>query len=325
MSKEKIEKQKIDFKEFLNRGNQFLAIEGVDCSGKGQITKLIEKNGIRGVQVKRVDFPQYDLPSGKLIESYLNGDLGNYIGYFKEPIAGVETASEWHAVMSGRFEHAITEIDFVAGLYSLNRIEWFKRNRIDPDTIYVFDRFSYSNAIHHLGNLVNWMSREDGAADLMRIWWRESPDRKEVPFENWKLQRIYNACTTLYEKWLSYEYTQGVPSVYTFLLSIDEMHVMERINARKETKHEGRDILETQYGIHNACDFVNLSLYAQLHQDLTAAAIVPVEEFKQNNQDIADYISAVYSSAVVNDVDTEDLGDFVAAVEDDDEDLEEDE
>lgn len=56
----------------------FLAFEGVDASGKNSQTKMLEEYlKSEGYLVKRIGFPQYERPIGKVIASYLKGDYGD--------------------------------------------------------------------------------------------------------------------------------------------------------------------------------------------------------------------------------------------------------
>ena len=57
----------------MNKG-RIIVIEGTDCSGKETQTKLlVEKLENRGLKVKRISFPMYDTPTGKMIGACLLG------------------------------------------------------------------------------------------------------------------------------------------------------------------------------------------------------------------------------------------------------------
>lgn len=61
-----------------NYRSPFIVIEGTDGSGKGTQTDMLE-NRIQaaGLDVVKFDFPRYGQPSAKLVEAYLNGELGD--------------------------------------------------------------------------------------------------------------------------------------------------------------------------------------------------------------------------------------------------------
>lgn len=57
-----------------NKKGKLIVIEGTDCSGKETQTKLlVEKLEKEGMKVKRLAFPVYDSPTGKIIGSCLLG------------------------------------------------------------------------------------------------------------------------------------------------------------------------------------------------------------------------------------------------------------
>jgi len=56
----------------------FIQVEGTDGSGKTlQTTLLAERLKEDGHSVQEISFPQYGSPSAKMIEQYLNGELGS--------------------------------------------------------------------------------------------------------------------------------------------------------------------------------------------------------------------------------------------------------
>jgi len=57
--------------------NKFIAIEGVDGTGKATQTKLLKEYlESKGNQVATFSFPRYGEPSARLVEAYLQGELG---------------------------------------------------------------------------------------------------------------------------------------------------------------------------------------------------------------------------------------------------------
>ena len=284
-------------KDMFNDNNRFLAVEGVDCTGKGSITQLIEKKGlgVDGIKVKRVDFPQYDLPSGAMIKAYLNGQYGNY-ARFLSSVPG-ETAIDWVSIAMGRLERLVKDIRFVMSLYALNRIEYFKTTELEPDTVYVFDRFSYSNIIHHVSALYAFYDYCAGD-ELTQIHWRMFQSHDGEPFGDFKDRVIRNKMRDEHAGIYKYEMNNGVPFPYSFLLLLDEHHILERLEKRKETKHEGDDILEHKDAIHRACEFLTPRNY-DFHSN-NGLVLIPVSAFGYDNDSIADTIIELYKVAVFN-------------------------
>ncbi len=68
---------------------KFIAIEGIDGSGKGEQFKLLLKRLKReGFRVATFDFPQYGKPSAFFVERYLNGRYGGWreVGPYKASV-----------------------------------------------------------------------------------------------------------------------------------------------------------------------------------------------------------------------------------------------
>lgn len=282
--------------EMVGYNNQFISIDGVDCSGKGSITQIIEKKGIDNVKIKRVDFPQYDLSSGAMIKSFLNGDEAfDYTKYMQiVGPAGLHPV-EWHAILSGRFDKLIDMVEFISRIYSINRIEYFMKNNIEPNTIYIFDRFQYSNVIHQFSNIASYLI--DGEAkDLFAIRWRASKEYRDFTYQEFVKEFVYKTLDSLIYKMLNFEKRYGVPDAYKFLLLIEEAEVLDRISKRKESKHEGIDILEKNDSIHRACKFVNntdIDFHIQ-----HGCVPISLAQFNYDNEAVADYIINSYKQAV---------------------------
>lgn len=112
----------------------FVALEGVDCAGKGTMAKKVVKAlehtpELEGTNIHLVSFPDYELLSGQMIKKYLNGDYKS-------------------------FGHGYWDMRFFAGLYTANRQEYFRLNDVDKHGIYIFDRYIYSNVTHQLPKIV---------------------------------------------------------------------------------------------------------------------------------------------------------------------------
>ena len=53
---------------------KLIVVEGTDCSGKEtQTTKLVERLRKENIKVKRLSFPMYESPTGKIIGACLLG------------------------------------------------------------------------------------------------------------------------------------------------------------------------------------------------------------------------------------------------------------
>ncbi len=68
---------------------KFIAIEGIDGSGKGEQFKLLLRRLKReGFRVATFDFPQYGKPSAFFVEQYLNGRYGGWreVGPYKASV-----------------------------------------------------------------------------------------------------------------------------------------------------------------------------------------------------------------------------------------------
>ena len=103
----------------------------LDGSGKATQTKLLfEKLNDRGMNVRRLEFPDYDSPSSALVKMYLGGEFGN-----KPEDVNAYAASAFYAV------------DRIAGFLK----DW-KRD-YQGDTVFLSDRYATSNLIYQMSKL----------------------------------------------------------------------------------------------------------------------------------------------------------------------------
>jgi dTMP kinase len=59
---------------------RLIVIDGLNGSGKqSQTEMLVSRLNAEGILAKRVDFPQYDSESGKLVKRYLSGEFGENV------------------------------------------------------------------------------------------------------------------------------------------------------------------------------------------------------------------------------------------------------
>lgn len=60
-----------------NKKGKLIVFEGTDCSGKStQINLLIKKLIDEGKKTRTLDFPNYSIPTGRVVRSYLDGEFG---------------------------------------------------------------------------------------------------------------------------------------------------------------------------------------------------------------------------------------------------------
>ena len=300
-------------KDMVTPQTQFLAVEGVDCTGKGSITELIEKMGlgIDGIKVKRVDFPQYDLPSGQMILEYLNGKYGDPASLLEQ--VPEDSPEKWLAMVAGRSNSLLKKVNYIASLYSLNRIEYFMMNEPEPDTVYVFDRYAYSNAIHQLSLLYDFYKHRQGSQLIEAYWVMHNNIRKQrVSFAEFHEKYLSELLMSTYGEWMSHEVDMGVPLAFEVLLTLDHFSVFERLKKRKNQKHAGSDILEEHPAITRACNFVDE--YSEFG-DINGVVEIDVKECDENNKLIAQSIIELYKTFLVNGVTPETVHDFIDSEE----------
>ena len=111
---------------------KLIVIDGLDGSGKGPQTRLLEKYLLdKGIDAKRIDFPRYGSVGCSLVESYLKGDLG------KDP-------SDTNAFASSLF--------FGMDRYYSYRTEWGEFYKKEGSVV-LCDRYTTANAVHQLSKL----------------------------------------------------------------------------------------------------------------------------------------------------------------------------
>lgn len=140
----------------MDRG-KIIVIEGTDCSGKETQTKLlVEKLEGIGKKVKRVSFPMYDSPTGKLIGACLLG----------KPEMCQELLKDNHSFFpeGGGNIDSLAAIDLYAAdrRYNLPKIN----KLLDEGYIVIIDRYVASNMAHRGGLLEN---RKDRLAIYKKI------------------------------------------------------------------------------------------------------------------------------------------------------------
>ena len=111
---------------------KFIVIDGMDGSGKHtQLTRLADHLTGEGRRVRTLSFPHYHTPGCVLVEEYLSGRFGD-----KPGDTNAYTASLFYAM--DRF-------------YSY-KTDW-QKDKEDPDTILLSDRYTTANAVHQAAKL----------------------------------------------------------------------------------------------------------------------------------------------------------------------------
>ncbi len=111
---------------------KFIAIDGLDGSGKGtQSELLVQRLQKEGKRVRVLSFPVYESDSSTFVRMYLEGKLGS-------------KPSDTNAYAASMF--------FAADRYVSYKTDW-KRDIDDPDTIVVANRYTTANAVHQLSKL----------------------------------------------------------------------------------------------------------------------------------------------------------------------------
>ena len=137
----------------MERG-KIIVIEGTDCSGKETQTKLlVEKLEHIGKKVKRISFPMYDTPTGKIIGACLLG----------KPDMCHDLLKDNHSFFAegGGNVDSLTAIDLYAAdrRYNLPKINTL----LDEGYIVIIDRYVASNMAHRGGLL-------EKRADRLKIY-----------------------------------------------------------------------------------------------------------------------------------------------------------
>ena len=130
----------------MNSNGKIIVIEGTDCSGKETQTRLlVEKLEAMGKKVKRISFPMYDTPTGKIIGACLLGKPEMCNSYLKED-HGFFPEGGWNV-------DSLAAIDLYAAdrRYNLPKI----KELLNDGYIVIIDRYVASNMAHRGGLLEN--------------------------------------------------------------------------------------------------------------------------------------------------------------------------
>lgn len=124
---------------------KFIAIDGLDGSGKGTQSELLVKRlEAEGKRVRVLSFPVYENDSSIFVRMYLEGKLG-------------DKPSDTNAYAASMFFGADRYVSYVT--------DW-KKDIDDPDTVVVANRYTTANAVHQLSKL----PREEWEGFLSWLW-----------------------------------------------------------------------------------------------------------------------------------------------------------
>jgi len=111
---------------------KLIVLEGLDGSGKGTQSRLLVQTLTQmNRKVRLIDFPAYGTAGASLVELYLRGELGG-------------SPEDTGAYAASMF--------FAADRYVSYRQDWGK-DREDPDTLLVANRYTTANAYHQLSKM----------------------------------------------------------------------------------------------------------------------------------------------------------------------------
>lgn len=118
---------------------KLIIIEGTDCSGKETQTRmLVERLNNEGIKCIRMNFPDYDSPTGKIIGGPYLGKSYICDGWFNEGAANVDpkVCSLYYGA------------DFLYHLKEMNDV-------LESGTTIILDRYFYSSFAHQGGKINN--------------------------------------------------------------------------------------------------------------------------------------------------------------------------
>ena len=148
MMKKKIKKHKIEGSKVM-RG-KLIVIEGTDCSGKETQAKLLaEKLNQMNIKNKRLSFPSYDTPTGKIIGAC-------YLG--KEELCKkyLKSSDGWFPEGTGEVDGLVSSLYYAADRkYNINQIE----DLLNKGVNIILDRYTFSNMAHQGGKIITQEKR----------------------------------------------------------------------------------------------------------------------------------------------------------------------
>lgn len=129
---------------------KLIVIEGTDCSGKETQSKLLEeKLNKLNIKAKRLSFPNYDTPTGKIIGAC-------YLG--KEDLCTklLKDSNGWFDEGAGEVDGLVSSLYYVADRkYNINQIDDLLNNGVNV----ILDRYTFSNMAHQGGKITTQEER----------------------------------------------------------------------------------------------------------------------------------------------------------------------
>lgn len=118
---------------------KLIVIEGTDCSGKETQSNLLEENlNLLGYETKRLYFPNYESPTGRIIGSCFLGKEELCSKYLK-------TNTGWFEETSSKVDGLVASLYYAADRkYNIKEINDLLNNGINV----ILDRYTYSNMAH---------------------------------------------------------------------------------------------------------------------------------------------------------------------------------
>ncbi|MBQ8682005.1 MAG: hypothetical protein IJ509_03750 [Bacilli bacterium] len=131
---------------------KLIVIEGTDCSGKETQARLLEeKLNKLNIKCRRLSFPNYDTPTGKIIGAC-------YLG--KEELCSnlLKENNGWFDEGTGEVDGLVSSLYYAADRkYNINQIEELLSSGINV----ILDRYTFSNMAHQGGKITAQEKRFD--------------------------------------------------------------------------------------------------------------------------------------------------------------------
>ena len=131
---------------------KLIVIEGTDCSGKETQAKLLEeKLNELNIECKRLSFPNYDTPTGKIIGAC-------YLGKEELCLNLLKSNDGWFDEGTGEVDGLVSSLYYAADRkYNINKIEQL----LDSGVNVILDRYTFSNMAHQGGKIITQEKRFD--------------------------------------------------------------------------------------------------------------------------------------------------------------------
>lgn len=123
---------------------KLIVIEGTDCSGKETQSRLLEEKLKKlNIKARRLSFPNYETPTGKIIGSC-------YLGKEELCTKLLKDSNGWFAEGAGEVDGLVSSLYYAADRkYNINQIEDMLNKGINV----ILDRYTFSNMAHQGGKI----------------------------------------------------------------------------------------------------------------------------------------------------------------------------